>query len=131
MATIQLEVSPEKLIEAVEQLENDQLSDFVIEVLHVRARRFAPVLSRQETELFQRINQWLTSEEQQQLDEFKQKLENETLTEAEREKLLQLNEKAEAINAQRFEAMAQLANLRQTTLSDLMHLLGLETSANA
>jgi len=127
MATIQLEVSRDNLLEAIEQLENDELSDLVTEILNVRARRYAPVLSHQETELFQRINQWLTPEEQQQLVELKQKLEDETLTGPEREKLLQLNEKAETINAQRFEALAQLAVLRQTTLSELMHLLGLET----
>jgi hypothetical protein len=127
MATIQLEVSRDNLLEAIEQLENDELSDLVTEILNVRARRYAPVLSHQETELFQRINQWLTPEEQRQLVELKQKLEDETLTGPEREKLLQLNEKAETINAQRFEALAQLAVLRQTTLSELMHLLGLET----
>lgn len=131
MATIQLEVSPKNLIEAVEQLEDDEFDNFAKEFLHVRARRYAPVLSRQETELFQRINHWLTPEEQQQLVELKQKLEDETLTESELEKLLRLNEKAEAINVQRFEALAQLADLRQITLSELMQSLGLETSANA
>ena len=127
MATIQLEISPKNLIEAVEQLEDDELSNFVKEVLHVRARRFAPVLNHQESELFQEINQWLTEEETQRRDKLLEKLDVETLTESEYKELLQLNDKVESLNVRRLEALVQLAVLRQTTLDQLMNDLGLNT----
>jgi hypothetical protein len=42
-----------------------------------------------------------------------------------------LNDKAEWLNTQRVEALAQLAALRQTTLPQLMRSLGLKTPADA
>jgi hypothetical protein len=42
-----------------------------------------------------------------------------------------LNETAEALNAERVEALAQLATLRQTTLDQLMQDLGIDLSAHA
>ena len=127
MATIQLEVSREHLLEAIEQLENDELSDFVKEVLNVRARRFAPVLDHQESELFQKIYQWLTDEEQARRAVLIEKLEAETLTELEHQELLQLNEKVEWLNVQRLKAFSQLAELRQKTIDELMNDLGVKS----
>lgn len=66
MMTIQLEVSRDHLLQAIGQLETEELAQLVAELLNLRARRYAPVLSHQATELFERINQWLTAEEQQQ-----------------------------------------------------------------
>jgi hypothetical protein len=131
MTTIQLEVSRDHLLQAIEQLETEDLAELVTELLNLRARRYAPVLSHQETELFERINQWLTTEEQQQRAGLQQKLEDETLTAAEHQELIQLNDKAEWLNTQRVEALAQLAALRQTTLPQLMRSLGLKTPADA
>lgn len=131
MTTIQLEVSRDNLLQAVEQLETEELSDLLTDLLTLRARRHAPVLSYEETELFQRINQWLTSEEQGRRANLQQRLEDETLTEMEHQELIQLNEKAEWLIAQRVEALAQLATLRQTTLPQLIHDLGLEPPADA
>jgi hypothetical protein len=87
-------------------------------------------LSNEETELFQRINQWLSSEEQLKREELQQKLDDETLTGLEHQELSDLNDKAEWLNTQRVEALAQLATLRQTTLTELMHNLGLEMAGN-
>lgn len=131
MTTIQLEVSRDNLLQAVEQLETDELSDLLTDLLTLRARRHAPILSHEETELFQQINQWLTSEEQQQRASLQQSLEDESLNEVEHQQLIQLNEKAEWLNAQRVEALARLAMLRQTTLPQLIHDLGLEPAVDA
>lgn len=131
MTTIQLEMSRDHLLQAIEQLDSDELADLVAELLNLRARRYAPILSHKETELFQRINQWLTVEEQQQRARLQQKLEDETLTLSEHQELMQLNDKAEWLNAQRVEALAQLAALRQTTLPQLIQNLGLAATVNA
>jgi hypothetical protein len=131
MTTIQLEVSRDTLLQAIEQLDSDELSDLVSDLLYLRARRHAPVLSNQEAELFRRINRWLTPEEQARRSELQGKLEAETLTEREHQALIQLNETAEMLNAERVEALAQLATLRQTTLDRLMQDLGIDLSAHA
>lgn len=44
---------------------------------------------------------------------------------------MQLNDKTEWLNAQRVEALAGLAALRQTTLPQLMRSSGLETPTDA
>jgi hypothetical protein len=131
MTTIQLEVTHNHLLQAIEQLESEDLASLVSEMLYLRARRYAPVLSTKEAGLFQQINQWLTAEQQARRAELQQKLEDETLTESEHRALIELNETAEMLNAQRVEALAQLATLRQTTLPQLMRDLGFVTPANA
>jgi hypothetical protein len=131
MTIIQLEVSRDNLLQAIEQLDTDELSDLVSDLLYLRARRHANVLSDREAELFQQINRWLTLEEQTRRNELQKKLEAKILTEREHQELMQLNEKAEMLNAERVEALAQLATIRQTTLDQLMHDLDIDLSAHA
>lgn len=50
---------------------------------------------------------------------------NETLTEQEREELIQISDQIEAANAQRIEDLATLAQLRGTTVRALMTELGI------
>ncbi|MCI5132911.1 MAG: hypothetical protein D3904_15700, partial [Candidatus Electrothrix sp. EH2] len=52
------------LLKGVAQLETNDLEQFVSQVLTLRARRIAPSLSRQETEMLEKINQGLPPETQ-------------------------------------------------------------------
>lgn len=131
MATIQLELSRDHLLQAIEQLDADDLTDLVSDVLHLRARRYAPILDNDESELFLLINQRLTAAQQAWRAELLDKLDEGTLTEIEHQELIQLNDETEILNAQRVEALSELAALRRITLPQLMHDLGLDTSANA
>ena len=124
MTTVQVELSRHALLQAIKQFDRDELSTFVDDILALRAQSRAPVLGRDETELFQRINRWLSAEGQARRAILLEKLEDETLTEAEHAELLRLNEQAEMLNAQRIEALSQLATLRLTTLPQVMRDLG-------
>jgi hypothetical protein len=55
-----------------------------------------------------------------------QKRDAETLTDSEHDRLIQLSTQIEQIGAQRLEALADLAQLRQVSLLDLMETLGIQ-----
>ena len=130
MTTIQLELSRDHLLHAVEQLETDELTDLIGELLTLRAKRYAPILTAEETTLLQKVNNWLLPEEQEKRARLQQKLADETISPIEHDVLVALNEKAEWLTTQRLETLSQLALLRQTTLPELIKQLGLETTIN-
>ncbi len=86
----------------------------------------APRLSKQETELFLKINRTLPPDEQRRYDELKQKLEDETLTRAEHAELLRFVEQYQDISAERLEAVIELAKLRDITPQEMLRQLGID-----
>lgn len=126
MATIQVQVSRDDLLRAIRQLDSAEFSGLVTDVLSLRAQRTAPVLSADEATLLQRINHRLPEEDQRRRAELQARLAAETLTAEEHTTLVQLNTAAEQLNAQRIEALAQLADLRRVSLRQIMQDLGLE-----
>jgi hypothetical protein len=127
MPTIHIEatLTPEKLIEAVEQLGPAELEAFTHSVMALRARRQAPSLSLSEAELLRRINEGAPPEMQRRYDELIAKRRAETLSPEEYEELLHMTEQMESIEVRRLECLAQLARLRQTSLPELMKELGI------
>lgn len=128
MALVQLETTPEQLLKAVAQLPSEELAAFVRQVMVLQAQRETPQLSPQESALLLQINQGLTASEQTRYAELITKREAETLSEPEYSELLALGEKAEAIQAKRLEALAELAKLRSIPLTELVQTLGLRPS---
>lgn len=133
MATIQLQsqISLDALITGVEQLSTPDLESFANQVLALRARRRSPSLSRKETELLQKINQGLPGEIQQRLNLLTKKRRAETLTPEEHQELLGLVDEVEQMDAKRVEYLAELAQLRNTSLRLLMNQLGIRPPAYA
>jgi hypothetical protein len=81
--------------------------------MYLAAQRRAPVLPQTEADLLLKLNQSTpTPEMQARCKILVAKRQSETLTPGEHEKLLQLNERFEALNAQRMEALVALARLR-------------------
>jgi len=80
------------------------------------------VLSEDEANLLQIINQPLPAVEQYSV--LATKRDAETLTDAEYAELLTLTEQHEAYNVNRMKALADLAHLRGKSLSDIMQELG-------
>ena len=87
-----------------------------------------PIRQRRTTEadLLAVIQRQLPPEERQRLDELRDKLEAETLTDAEREELLGLVERVEAVDIERAEALLALAQKRGIFVRQLMADLDLE-----
>ena len=128
MPTIQVKVqlSPEELLKAVDQLSLPDLERFVSQVLVLQAQRQASSLPQAEAELLLKINQGITSDTQKYYDELIAKRQAETLTLDEHSELLHLTEQIEKLQAQRIEYLAELARLRKTSLTALMESLGIQ-----
>ena len=94
MTTVQVQVqlSPEDLLAAVNQLSLSNLNEFANQVIALRAQRTAPVLSKDESELMLNINQSLSEETWKRYHELIEKRQDETLTQEEHRQLLDLTE---------------------------------------
>lgn len=126
MSTIPIvaQVSPDKLLEAIEKMDQAELEQFVSQVIALQARRRAPGLSQDESALLIKINQGLPADVQTRLNELIVKRQVKTLTPDEHDELLHLIAQSEQAEAARVEALAQLARLRGVSLTTLMHDLG-------
>jgi len=128
MSTIHIEaqVSPEQLLRAVEQMPPQELAAFIRHVLALRAQREARHLSQAESALMLRINQGIPADLQRRYDDLIAKRSAATLIPEEYAELLQLTDQVEQLEADRIAALTELAGLRQTSLTDLMHTLGIQ-----
>jgi hypothetical protein len=96
------------------------------QVIALQARRKAPSLPRAESELLLKINEGVSPDIQQRYDELIARRRAEKLTPDEYDELLRLTGQVEAVNVQRVECLAELARLRNTTLTALMQDLGIQ-----
>jgi hypothetical protein len=127
MPTIEVrsQVSLDELLNGVAQLDTPELERFVSQVLTLRAKRIAPCLPEQEAGLLEKINQGLSPEAQQRYDNLTAKRRAETLTSEEHQELLTLIDCIERADAERAQALADLAWLRKMSLTTLMNALGI------
>jgi hypothetical protein len=123
---IKAQLSKQDLLEAVEQLSLSELEGFVQDIIVLKAKHHAPSLSKDETELLLKINQSLSPELQSRYQVLIDKRKEETLTEQEYQELIHLSDQVELHQAQRLEYLAQLAQLRQISLTDLMAQIGIK-----
>lgn len=133
MSTLHIEaqVSLDALLRAVEQLSLPELEQFAAQVLTLQARRKAPGLSKEETDLLLLINRGVPPNVQARYDELTARRRAETLTPEEHDDLLCLTDQIEKLDAERMAHLARLARLRGSSLSALMNQLGIEPPAYA
>lgn len=129
MSTVKVEIqlSSEELLKAVEQLSHADLERFVSQVISLQAQRKASSLPADEAELLIKINQGIPSDIQTYYNELITKRDIETLTSEEYRELLSLTEQIEQLQVQRIEYLAELARLRGLSLTVLMENLGIQT----
>ena len=127
IATLQVTVSPDELMQIVAQMPAAELADFTDRVLAVKARHTAATLDAAEDSLLRAIYAaQLPPEQQQRLRTLGQKLEAEDgLATEEQQELETLTAQAERLNAVRVEKAAQLAVLWRKPLPAVMQQLGL------
>jgi antitoxin component of RelBE/YafQ-DinJ toxin-antitoxin module len=87
----------------------------------------APRLSPPESKLLKQINTSLASIDWERYGVLLARREAETLNDHERAELIAASDKIEEANARRMKAVAELANLRKTTVPALMETLGLSS----
>lgn len=131
MPTVQVEaqLTTEELLRAVQQLSKNDLNHFVYQVVNLRAKQQAPSLSKNESDLLQKINQGLPKELQETYNKLLEKRQGEELTPEEHKELLNLSNRVEKLEAKRVEYLAEMARLRQTNMSDLIKTLGIQSPA--
>jgi hypothetical protein len=122
---VEAQLTPEELLKAVGQLSPPELDDFTARVLALRAERFAPRLSVEETVLLQRINEAVPLELRRRYRELIARRDNGILTSEEQAELLRLTDAVENREAERVAHLAELARLRGVTLRALVEQLGL------
>jgi len=132
MVTVEVsaKLSVEDLVLAVEKLPTEELTRFVRRVVAIQARRGAALLiDEEEQTLLEAIKGRLaTYDAQERLDVLREKSREGALTSAEQAELLSFVQQVESRDLARVEALAALARKRGTTVSALMHELGLEST---
>jgi hypothetical protein len=128
---VKVQLSFDELLNMVKQLNSIDLDRFASSVDEIQTQRQTPSIPRRESELLLKINQQLPYEIQAAYDHLIAKRQAETLNPNEYETLLELTEKVEQFEAKRIEAMAELAGLRQISLTELMNELGIKSPSYA
>jgi hypothetical protein len=82
-------------------------------------------LSGAESKFLKQINEWLPSETWDEYQELREKFRGETLTDVEHQRLTEIYDQIEMINAKRIGFIAELARLRQVSLEEMMRQLGI------
>ena len=100
----------------VDQLPTEALED-ALQLLEGLSRR--ALQAGQELELLSIIQRRLSSSQQERWEALRQKLELETLTDREHQELMTYSDLLEAWNAERVEAVMELARLRQVDFKSL------------
>lgn len=127
MSTIPIEISTEQLLRAVERLPADELDTFVARVVALRTRREGVLLRPDETALLLKMNvARLEPGQQARFDELVAKRQAETISPMELQELIQITDAVEQRDAERLEALSDLAGLRTTTVRALMDALGIK-----
>lgn len=122
---VEAQVSPDELLEAVDQLGVADLERFVSRVLALRARRVAPSASPDEGALLAQINRGLPADLRARLGQLHQKSEDGTLGSEEQAELLDLVAQVETLEVERIQNLTRLARLRGMSLTALMDELGI------
>lgn len=123
---VEVQLLSKDLLKAVEQLSQEDLEQFVSQVIELQAQRKATSLPKNEAELLRKINQGIPLDTQKVYNELIVKREAETLTVEEHQHLLLLTEQIEKLQAQRVQYLAELASIRGVSLTALMDDLEIE-----
>ena len=126
MATLQLDVSPQQLLQMIAQLGIADLETIAYETSLLRARKIAPSLSKDESELLRQISATiLIKQKRERLHTLGAKMEADTISDADRQELIVLSDESERLNAKRLTLVSELAALRGLSFLEAMTDLGL------
>lgn len=123
-------VGVEELLLGAAQMDTPALEVFADRLHHIIARRKSPQPSQREVALVSAIYENLAPQTQQRLDELREKLADERITDAEHEELLKLTQLAEAHNVAWLQALVELAQIRGVSPQKALQQLGLDKRFN-
>jgi hypothetical protein len=123
MPSIQIE--KDQLLEAVLQLPERELEQFVAKAISIKARERSQALTEREAELLLEINQGLPRATQRRLNQLIEKRRAETISAKELRELKTLTDQIEEADVNRLELLIELSHLRNVPLRKLIKQLGL------
>ncbi|WP_330203214.1 STAS/SEC14 domain-containing protein [Cyanobacterium sp. Dongsha4] len=127
---LEAQLSKEDLLQAVEQLTNTEMEEFMLNIIAFRAKKLTNHLSNKETELLLNINEVLSKDIQDKYQLLITKRQKEELNNNEYEELLTLTELIENHQNQRLKYLVELSNLRGCSLEKLMDELEIKPTDN-
>ena len=119
------QMSVNELVENAALLDNQAFRHFLADVFNRRARQETPALDKQEADLLKKINAGFPEDQWKRLDSLDTQLEDATLSEQEHAELTALTHLYEQYMLRRLKYLGKLAELRKTTLSEVMRQLGI------
>ena len=125
MTPIEVQISPEQILSAIQKMPETDLDLLIRQVLQIRGQRQASNLSRTESDLLHRVTYCVPVELQTRFNELVKKRQAITINELELQELCDLNDRIELLEASRIKDLAQLAQLRSVSLLELMNQLKL------
>jgi hypothetical protein len=114
----------EGLINSAEQLKLSQLEELISRLQELRQQRLIKRLPADESELVEKVNNWLPTDIQEPLSDLITKRDAGTLSAEEQNELSVLLEKAKEAHDKRVEVLTELAAIRSASLTVLMNDLG-------
>jgi hypothetical protein len=126
--TIELPNDLETQLRFQAQQKGKALNQYITGLIQEKINSPKPVpstLTAEETRLFKTINKGFSDEFWTKLNGLNKKRQEFTLTESEKQELIEMTEALDAVNLDRMKALIQLATIRQIDLDVLMNRLGL------
>jgi hypothetical protein len=124
---LQADLTSKQLLDAVMQLPQPELENFVFKINSLRAKYESQKLSRAESELLLKINKGIPEKIQKRYNELISKRHEMTEDSEEYAELLKLTDRIEKSDAKRIEYLIKLARIRKKPLTTLMEELGIHT----
>ncbi len=120
---ISVEITDENLLQAVVGLPKYEFENLIAKAKRMR-RDLPESREKREVELIKKVNKtMLTDDEQKRFDELVGKRRDEIISGEELDELLALTEKSESLNVKRLEYLAEIAQIRDTSLREVMKAL--------
>lgn len=133
MATVIIETDRpiEDMTKSLARLSTRDLNALLDGITAIRSQRLEPELTPTETALLERIDQAISRQEMDEYEQLRKKLETRTLSAAEHTRLIALSDRIEMLQADRIEAVAEMARSRDAAFRDLWLQMGLGQQPNA
>lgn len=120
-----IEIDLEAVLDGLQRIETGELERFADRVIHLRAQRRSPNLSRRESALLQIINHGVDDEVRQRYRALSARLQEETISDEEHTEMLRLIDEIEQADAERILALRELAQLQHKSFDELMEQMDL------
>ena len=126
-----LVLDAEQILNGMTKMAINEFEQFFEQILALRARRIAPTLSQEESELLLKINEGVPDEVRLRFRLLREKMQGEVITQEEHEELINLTDQIETSDVERLQNLIKLAQLRNVSLDTVMDQLELRTPTYA